>query len=703
MTDKEKARAYDMALEKARKHYNSKYHPSEGPNGVYLNNVALEEMFPVLKESEDETIRESLIEFLTEIKYLSESGRTSWAIRENDAEMCKSFLDYLEKQKNKLQSTDSIPSDTKYEDRWHKVKDSLPNSAREVLCRDAIGNFFIGRYYKSSQSWEASMYDDCDKRIDDNPPVVKWCEIPTEKQEEQPITANDLDEEIHRFFDECIDVHEAKLYGSLSERVIPVDCYELTARHFAKWGERKKEQKPVECIEFDNEFENQVSHLLASVLNGEWEYNEGFVKHAAQSLLGYAKNELKPDEWIKREKLFMKALQTTNAQIGELVEENYKLKEQKPKMTPKWLYRLEFKDNTCGLWYDGNGKWCFESGIGSIDGCKTKTLPMDYDERYKQDGRNWFSSCSKKEDLLHWYSLEDAKKLISNGFVFTRYLATEYHEYDQQTVFIKETSLYREEIDIFELFKQKPAEKQDYSGLNDLERAIHRGFLVAGVENVSVTLIKETAYDCLAQMKPAEWSEEDEKVLREVKLNFELNHEDMTPALVACYERFFEKVKSLHPVKQEWSEDIIRKAVKEVGLTQHQIDWFKTNVFPPKQEWSDEDEEHRKFILELLEDQIRFCKKDAEGAWHAKQIRTAQNWFKFLRPQPHMVSIKNATKFGNLEYERGVKDGIQSEKSRQWKPSDEQLRPLEYAIDYFKKKRNDTTYLESLYNDLKKL
>lgn len=38
-----------------------------------------------------------------------------------------------------------------------------------------------------------------------------------------------------------------------------------------------------------------------------------------------------------------------------------------------------------------------------------------------------------------------------------------------------------------------------------------------------------------------------------------------------------------------------------------------------------------------------------------------------------------------------------------WAPSDEQLRPLGYAIDYFKKKKNDTTYLESLYNDLLKL
>ena len=124
---------------------------------------------------------------------------------------------------------------------------------------------------------------------------------------------------------------------------------------------------------------------------------------------------------------------------------------------PKWLYRLEYKDGTCGLWYNGDGKWCFEQGIGSLVGCKTKDLPMDHDERYKQDGRDWFSSCSNKEDLLHWYSLKDAEELIKRGFVFTRYLATEYHEYENETVFIKESALVREEIDIFELFgKTKP-------------------------------------------------------------------------------------------------------------------------------------------------------------------------------------------------------------------------------------------------------
>lgn len=123
---------------------------------------------------------------------------------------------------------------------------------------------------------------------------------------------------------------------------------------------------------------------------------------------------------------------------------------------PKWLYRLEYKDCTNGLWYNGKGEFCFQTGIGSLDDtCKTKSLPMGYDERYKRDGRDWFSSCSNKADLLHWYSREDANILLAKGFVFTRYLATEYEEYESETTFIKESSLAREEIDFNELFNNK--------------------------------------------------------------------------------------------------------------------------------------------------------------------------------------------------------------------------------------------------------
>ena len=117
----------------------------------------------------------------------------------------------------------------------------------------------------------------------------------------------------------------------------------------------------------------------------------------------------------------------------------------------KWLWRLEAKDPEHGLWYDSNGDMVFD--IGKLD-CSTKGLPMGYDWRYQQDGRNWWSSCSDKFDLTHWYSKEDAQRLIDAGFVFTRYLATEYHEYENETVFRKESCLKREELSLEEVFDE---------------------------------------------------------------------------------------------------------------------------------------------------------------------------------------------------------------------------------------------------------
>lgn len=112
----------------------------------------------------------------------------------------------------------------------------------------------------------------------------------------------------------------------------------------------------------------------------------------------------------------------------------------------KWLYRLESTIPEKGLWYNANGEYVWT--IGELKDCCTKDLPMGYDERYRKDGRSWHSSCSNKEDLAHWYSLKDALDLIERGFVFARYLATEYIEYENETTFIKETCLAREVIDI---------------------------------------------------------------------------------------------------------------------------------------------------------------------------------------------------------------------------------------------------------------
>ena len=52
----------------------------------------------------------------------------------------------------------------------------------------------------------------------------------------------------------------------------------------------------------ETEFQKQVSCLIASAANREHGYTHGYVKWAAQSLLNYAKNELKPAEWSEEDK-----------------------------------------------------------------------------------------------------------------------------------------------------------------------------------------------------------------------------------------------------------------------------------------------------------------------------------------------------------------------------------------------------------------
>ena len=93
--------------------------------------------------SEGERTRKSLIKFLTDIKEISESGRTTWAVRKEDAEICKSFLDYLEKQKEASKAIEAVDRIDKYIDERvanaHDMKDSNPDKKYYRGWDDALG------------------------------------------------------------------------------------------------------------------------------------------------------------------------------------------------------------------------------------------------------------------------------------------------------------------------------------------------------------------------------------------------------------------------------------------------------------------------------------------------------------------------------------------------------------------------------------
>ena len=114
-------------------------------------------------------------------------------------------------------------------------------------------------------------------------------------------------------------------------------------------------------------------------------------------------------------------------------------------------------------------------------------------------------------------------------------------------------------------------------------------------------------------------------------------------------------------------------------------------------EWSEEDEDYISDVMWCIEQARKYAKNenDMGTTW------CAERWIRSLRPQPHTVSIENAKKFGELEYERGVKDGL----NHRWKPSEEQMETLSIVIDFLDAegcKRNVFT-LRDLYKQLKNL
>ena len=126
------------------------------------------------------------------------------------------------------------------------------------------------------------------------------------------------------------------------------------------------------------------------------------------------------------------------------------------------------------------------------------------------------------------------------------------------------------------------------------------------------------------EQKPAEWSEEDEKT---INMAIEtLEHED--------YLILADRLKSLRP--------------------------------QPKQEWSEKDEKMLKTLVDFYES------FEEDESFHETTYGEIANWLKSLRPQPGM-SKEDFIKFGNLEYERGKRDGYREGFDEGYKKANEAM------------------------------
>lgn len=306
MTIEEKARAYDEALEVMRQ-WIAPCHTKEQLDTLKKS------VFPELAESDDEKARKWIYDFIRNCP--NESFEFYGGVGK------KAVLAYLEKQKEPVVNKEGMyyylggkfiycgyPAIEGNPYDFAMNQQEKQKEQKEETLRDFIDDFpYSDEQKEQKPCWNPTEEDVAlfNKAITTNTSLspqerakldilrmkFKHCPV-IEQKEQKPVewdeyTKTNLDRAL-----QIIKKAKGTLQGYQSDDGIyecdkAIECLE----HFLYRG--FEIEKTIKCVVFDNEFDNQVSHLLASVLNGEHEYNKDFVKYAAQSLLGYAKNELK--------------------------------------------------------------------------------------------------------------------------------------------------------------------------------------------------------------------------------------------------------------------------------------------------------------------------------------------------------------------------------------------------------------------------
>ena len=174
-----------------------------------------------------------------------------------------------------------------------------------------------------------------------------------------------------------------------------------------------------------------------------------------------------------------------------------------------------------------------------------------------------------------------------------------------------------------------------------------------------MNLPKETM-EILEALAPELNESEDKRIIEEIKFAVMQMPSERQDTKQRCLS-WLEKQKEQKPA--ELSEGTIRRGIREVGLTQHQIDWLKKNVCPqPKQEWSEEDESMLNRIIETL---------SLPPIYDTKACAKMVSWLKSLHPS--------------------------------WKPSEEQILAIVEALKYLPNNKDEWMILNTLIAVLRKL
>lgn len=268
MTDIEKAKAYDEALERAANLY----------AGVHKGcKEVIDNIFPELCESEDERVRKGLVDFVTVMKSAIENGRRELAIRKDDLRLCDSWLAWLEKQKESSHVPETCKENT----------DSFTDACKDVIV--AIEKYldWLTGYPDYAPKGKYSIRD------------MLNCLYILEKQKEQ---------KPEQYF--LCDTIKDKIRSYISNHFTADEVVKTDVRSIVKAMEEgvrlgKEEQKPAEWGEEDLQHKSWILEHLADGERKMPEYAEDF--RAAYKWLKSLRPQPK-QEWNEEDEKVVKSI-----------------------------------------------------------------------------------------------------------------------------------------------------------------------------------------------------------------------------------------------------------------------------------------------------------------------------------------------------------------------------------------------------------
>ena len=458
--------------------------------------------------------------------------------------------------------------------------------------------------------------------------------------------------------------------------------------------DKKCEQKPVECVKLDNEFENQISHLIASVLNGEHEYNEGFVKYASQSLLGFANKDQNPTNKVE-----------PKFKVGDWITNG------------ACIIKITSVDDRY-YWHDND---CVGGDIESIDkeyhlwtiqDAKDGDVLAEHETivLFKEiDGLNIRCYCTYnylgcdptlRVDTLHNKNPYRPATKEQRDLLFQKMKEAGY-EWDAEKKELNKIEKQGEQKPIIiipkfkigDIIKPKPYNEEH------LIKDINENGYVLDVD-IIVPFKDEDIWEIVEQKTT--WSKEDEnsgkksedvteeKDMTEYKKGFECGKQR-----VLKYPEDFNLCKK-HATWSEDDEAKLRDVIRLVEqgapvrpISDHYTNWLKSLKdrfqLQPKQEWSKEDSERLARIHKFI---WANRKGDTDEIYQQEQDA---DWIMSIIPQQN-------------QYDKGYNDGYSAAKYNQWKPTDKQMEDFRMLLDYNIGVFDYAKFMsaDSLYEDLKK-